>query len=205
MKTIFTTNLSASKFLMSLLVFSLLGLTQCKREKCEKPCKNGQVNINGNCQCPPNTFWYQGSCKEKHESIYYIDSSDCQCFKDWSSFNFQFGWNRLFTQIKNNNLIDNAYPLGAAFNYKGAGAWLEGSYFMQKDSLHIQDFLWTSLSVDLPLSCDYKKAFAIGKVFDIDRKIKLKIYFHDEDDHLGWGTIDNSIGNCTMWLNNHTQ
>lgn len=192
------TSLSVSNKSLFVFLFLSFGFLQCKKENCVKECPWGRYFIDGACQCPPGSFEYEGICKAKNQFVYFLDSTNCSCLNEKSSFEFFIDWRDMLNNSLNQT--GNEYKLGMSTNKSFQGAY--GIYNKLNQTFYLENFINEYMIITKDKhGCDYNRAFIFGYLSNGNRNLKMNIYWHNERLNQE-GNKANVKDSCTMWLRN---
>jgi len=191
--------------LISFLFLSVLG--SCK-DKCEtESCGGGRYVINGNCECPPGSYWVGDRCVEKNPASFLADSSTCNCINNTSRFNINY----TPSDIENPSKYDprfNLYNTGFAINYPGRGGY--GTWFFYDDK---KNTIYTSVFYEafFGKQCN-ENSFAFGQFYNVGghvrNKLKLRVYSYSVPEHEirvaypDKESYSKATDSCTIWMSN---
>jgi len=206
MKTNLINSFAKNRFLIwSMLFFSVFG--SCKK-KCEtESCGGGRYVINGNCECPPGSYWAGGRCVEKRPGSFWIDSTSCNCITNKIGFNFVY----VTSDVENPDNFDprfNRFNVSSGINYPGRGGQGSWFYFDNKNNTMYTTVFYEAF---FGKQCN-ETAFAFGQFYNVGsyvrNKLKLRVYSYSVPDHelktdrLDKESLAKATDSCTIWMSN---
>ncbi|PCJ65970.1 MAG: hypothetical protein COA58_07780 [Bacteroidetes bacterium] len=178
------------KTIKYLVLLPLLCLMGCK-DDCPQSCPDGRIKIGNDCMCPSGTVEYQGACKEKHPSYFWVDSTTCGCI----SGELFIAYNQTDLKDSNSKNNDGSFTSQFTLAYNNLGRWTGVKYYPKNDSLY---FWWFS---DASFFDCQKNSFATGKFYENKNKLKLDIFFF-EGSEVDFESRRNPTDSCTLWMSN---
>jgi hypothetical protein len=191
--------------LISFLFLSVLG--SCK-DKCEtESCGGGRYVINGNCECPPGSYWYDGRCVEKNPGYFRVDSTTCDCINTPTKLNIIYRP----ADIEDPNNFDprfNRYSFYLSTNYPIKGASDNTFYYDKKFNT-----IYTSVFYEafFGKQCN-ENSFAFGQFYNVGghvrNKLKLRVYSYSVPEHEirvaypDKESYSKATDSCTIWMSN---
>lgn len=194
-------------FLGVMVLFSFFVLNSCKK-KCEKEsCGGGRYIINGNCECPPGSYWVGNRCVEKNPGWFWVDSTTCDCISDKNYFNVGFRP----SDFEDPSYYDPRFKMnyiGIVVNYPGYGG--SGSsvfYNNKKQTIYSSRFSYELFGKN----CN-EVSFVDGQFYNVGyqirNKLKLKVYSYTVPQHfllvdrIEQESIDQATDSCVIWMSN---
>jgi hypothetical protein len=185
----------------------MIVLGSCK-DKCEtESCGGGRYIINGNCECPPGSYWVGDRCVEKNPGHFWIDSTSCNCITNQTKFNFVY----LISDMENPAKFDtrfNRFDVKSGINYPGRGGTGSWFYFDNK-----RNTMYTSVFYEafFGKQCN-ENSFAFGQFYNVGghvrNKLKLRVYSYSVPEHEirvaypDKESYSKATDSCTIWMSN---
>ena len=191
--------------LISFLFLSVLG--SCK-DKCEtESCGGGRYIINGNCECPPGSYWFDGRCIEKNPSSFRVDSTTCDCIKSPTQLNLIYRP----ADIEDPTNFDprfNRHSFYLSTNYPSIGALRTPFYYdINKNKIYTSLFYEAFFGKQ----CN-ENSFAFGQFYNVGgharNKLKLRVYSYSVPEHEirvaypDKESYSKATDSCTIWMSN---
>ena len=188
-------------------IFIMIVLGSCK-DKCEtESCGGGRYIINGNCECPPGSFWIGDRCVEKRPGWFWVDSTSCNCITNKTGFNMNFRP----SEMENPNNFDtrfNRYDIGMAINYPGIGSSGMNFYYDNKNNTIYSSKFYDAFFGKL---CN-ENSFAFGQFYNagsnVRNKLKLRVYSYSVPLHEirvaypDKESYSKATDSCIIWMSN---
>jgi hypothetical protein len=182
-------------------------LGSCK-DKCEtESCGGGRYIINGNCECPPGSYWVGDRCVEKNPSYLRVDSTTCDCLSNKNYFVLNYSPENL-ENLENFDARFNRYSVGYSLYYPGLGSRGNNFYYDSKKNTIYSSVFYEAF---FGKQCN-ENSFAFGQFYNVGghvrNKLKLRVYSYSVPEHEirvaypDKESYSKATDSCTIWMSN---